>query len=142
MTTASLQADISVDALVRSAQELGGPDFDRLASAVLAIRAKRAAPNVPNEEAELLLESQVRMPEETQTRYDELIAKRDSEALTSAEYKELLKLTQESELVDLRRVRALTKLASLRGVTLDELMRRMQFNGQTSKESTSADDAS
>jgi hypothetical protein len=134
MATANLPADISVDTLVRSAQQLSEPEFNRFASAVLAIRAERAAPSVSNKEAELLLESEIRMPERSQARYDALIAKRDCETLTPAEHDELLELTQESESLDVRRVRALTRLAFFRGLTLDELMRQLQFNGQASKE--------
>ncbi len=126
MTTATFQPDISVDTLVRSAQQLSESDFERLTSAVLEIRAKRASLSVSKEEGELLLECQLRLPDRRQARYDELLAKRDNEKLTPLEYEELLELTRESESLDVRRVRALTDLAHLRRLTLDQLMRQMQ----------------
>jgi 5-methylcytosine-specific restriction endonuclease McrA len=52
-----------------------------------------------------------RLPAEVQRRYDELIAKRDTEALTSDEHAELLRLSQQAEAVDVLRVKALTDLA-------------------------------
>lgn len=129
MTTATFQPDISVDTLVRSAQQLSETDFERFASAVLEIRAKRASPSIPKEEGRLLLECQIRLPDQRQARYDELLAKRDCEKLTPVEYEELLELTRESESLDVRRVRALTDLAFLRRVTLEQLMRQMQDAG-------------
>jgi hypothetical protein len=58
------------------------------------------------------------MQEETEL----LVAKRRAEVLTPEEYDELLRLTDEVEAHDTRRVENLVKLAQLRQVTLDQLM--------------------
>lgn len=62
------------------------------------------------------------IPAETQERYDELIARRESECLTADEHQELLWLTDEIEMHDAQRIEWLSKLAKLRGMSLTQLM--------------------
>jgi hypothetical protein len=97
----------------------------------LALNAKRTAPSVTQEEAELLLHINARLPEDVERRYDELIAKRDAETLDHEEHAELLRLTQQAEAFDVARVEALSKLASRRGVSLSALMRQLEIASPT-----------
>jgi hypothetical protein len=127
MPTIHIQADVSVDMLVQAAAQLSAVELQQFTAQLLALTAKRAAPSVTQEEAELLVRINSRFPEEVQRRYAELIAKRDTETLSEAEYAELLGLTKQVEASDVARVEALTKLAALRGVTLAELMRRLEI---------------
>jgi hypothetical protein len=53
---------------------------------MLALSAKRMAPSITQEEAELLLHSNSRLPEDVQQCYDELIAKRDAATLSDEEW--------------------------------------------------------
>ena len=125
MPTINIQADISVDMLVKAAEQLSETDLRQFTAQLLALNAKRTAPSVTQEEAELLLRINGRLPEDIQRRYDELIAKRDAETLDVAEHAELLRLTRQVEAFDVARVEALSKLASRRGVTLSALMRQL-----------------
>jgi hypothetical protein len=75
----------------------------------------------------LLLQTNGRLPADVQRRYDELIAKRDTETLSKAEYAELLQLTKQAEAFDVARVEALSKLAAHRGVTLSTLMDQLEM---------------
>lgn len=125
MPTINIQADISIDVLVKAAEQLSAAELRQFTSQVLALNAKRTAPSVTQEEAELLLHINDRLPEAIQQRYRELVAKRDAETLGDGEYAELLALTAQAEAFDVRRVEALSKLASRRGVTLTELMRQL-----------------
>jgi hypothetical protein len=125
MPTINIQADISIDVLVRAAAQLSAAELRQFTSQVLALNAKRTAPSVTQEEAELLLHINDRLPEATRQRYRELMAKRDTETLGAGEYAELLELTAQAEAFDVRRVEALSKLAARRGVTLTELMRQL-----------------
>ena len=127
MPTITIQADISVDVLVKAAEQLSETELRQFTSQVLALNAKRTASSVTQEEAELLLHINSRLPEEVQRRYDELIAKRDAETLDDEEHEELLRLTQQVEAFDVARVEALSKLASRRGVTLSALMRQLEI---------------
>jgi hypothetical protein len=94
---------------------------------VLALRAKRIAPNVSNQEAEMLEKINQSLPFETQQRYNVLVTKRQSETLTPEEYQELLSLIDCIELADTERVQTLTKLAQLRNVSVTALMTKLNI---------------
>lgn len=130
MPTINIEADISVEALVKVAEQLSPPDLQRFRSQVLALSARRAAPSVSQDEAQCLMRIAQRLPAEVQRRYDELIARRDTEALTSDEHAELLRLSQQAEAVDVLRVKALTDLAQLRGVALSDVLRQLKIDGR------------
>lgn len=125
MPTINIQAEISVDVLVKAVEQLSEADLRHFTSQVLALNAKRTAPSVTQEEAALLVFINRRLPEDVRRRYDELMAKRDAETLGEIEYEELLRLTQQVEAFDVARVEALAKLAALRGVTLSTLMSQL-----------------
>jgi hypothetical protein len=127
MPTINIQADISVDVLVKAAEQLSEKELRQFTSQVLALNAKRMASSVTQEEAELLLRINGRLPEDVQRRYAELIAKRDADTLGEEEHKELLRLTKQVEAFDVTRVEALSKLASRRGVALSALMRQLEI---------------
>jgi hypothetical protein len=131
MPTITIHADISVDLLVKAAEQLNETELRQFTSQVLALNAKRTAPCVTQEEAGLLLQINSRLPEDVQRRYDELIAKRDAETLSTAEHTELLQLTQQVEAFDVARLEVLSKLAACRGVTLSALMRQLGIKPPT-----------
>jgi len=89
--TINIQADVSVDMLVQAAEQLSKEELRQFTAQMLALSAKRMAPSITQEEAELLLHINSRLPEDVQQCYDELIAKRDAETLSDEEYTELLR---------------------------------------------------
>jgi hypothetical protein len=127
MPTINIQADISVDVLVKAAEQLSATELRQFTPQVLALNAKRMASSVTHEEAELLLRINDRLPKDVQQHYAELIAKRDAETLSDQEHTELLRLTKQVEAFDVARVEALTKLASCRGVVLSALMCQLEI---------------
>ena len=128
MPTINIEADISVEALVKATEQLSPSDLQRFRSQVLAISARRAASSVSQDEAQCLLRISQRLPIKLQQRYDELIAKRDAETLTAEEHVELLQLSQQAEAIDVQRMEALTKLAQLRGATLSDVLRQLKID--------------
>ena len=80
-----------------------------------------AFPPMSQTEADLLLQINEGLPVRMRQRYAELIAKRQAETLTDAEYAELLELTQQVEAYQARRVAHLAELAQLRKVPLATL---------------------
>jgi hypothetical protein len=125
MPTINIQADVSVEMLVKAAEQLSETELRHFTSQVLALNAKRTAPSVTQAEAELLVHINSRLPKDVQRRYDELIAKRDAETLSDAEHEELLRLTKQVEAFDVARVEALSQLAAHHGVTLSALRRQL-----------------
>jgi hypothetical protein len=65
------------------------------------------------------------VPPEIQRRYDQLIAKRRAESLTPDEHDELLRLTDQMENLEARRMEHLAELARLRQTSLPALMKTL-----------------
>jgi hypothetical protein len=61
-------------------------------------------------------------PDELRVRYPELIVKRRAETISSDEYEELFRLTEQAEAFNVRWLEALADLADLRHMTLPALM--------------------
>lgn len=129
MPTIQVEANVSIDTLVRAVEQLSEADLRRLAEHVVALSAKRSASCASKGEAELLLRINRRLAPDLQARYDHLLGKRDAETLTGLEHEELFGLTQQAETVDAGRVEALTQLAALRGTTLSHLARELELHG-------------
>ncbi len=127
MPTIHVEANLSVDDLVEVVSRLSEPELERLSSEVNLVRAKRKSACLPEHESELLQLINQSVPAEMQSRYDELIAMREAETLTSALHQELLDLTRQVESHNLGRVKALTELAALRQTTLIQLLRDLQI---------------
>jgi hypothetical protein len=126
MSTVQIETH-SIPELLKTVEQLSLSELEQFVSQVLALRAKRRAPSLPQTEAELLLKINQGMPPEVQARYSELIDKREAETLTPDEYDELLCLTDQVEEVEARRLKYLTELAELRQTTLSGLMKDLKI---------------
>ena len=124
MPTIQIEADLSPEQLLSAARQLPRREFDRFVERVLSLRAE---PVLPAAESELLLKINHPVPDDLLHRYDELIARRDTRTLTAEEHEELLRLTDQVELLEAERMRLLIELAQLRQITLDELMGQLGF---------------
>ena len=115
-------ATFTVDELVKAAEKLPQIDLENLTAQVLTLKARRAAPELSKNEAELLRNINRGIPDELQYRYRELIASRRTETLTESEHTELLHLTNQFEKHDTERLKYLTELARIRKISLTELL--------------------
>lgn len=118
MPVVQVEANLSLDQLVRAVEQLSKPDLDVFVPRVIALRAQRQTPTLSQTEADLLLKINEGLPIPLRQRYAELIAKRQAETLTDAEHAESLELTQQVEAHQARRVAYLAQLAQLRQVPL------------------------
>lgn len=115
-------ATYTVDELVKAAEQLPQIDLENLTAQVLTLKARRAAPELSKNEAELLRNINQGMPDELQNRYRELIAIRRAGTLTESEHAELLHLTNQIEKYDTERLKYLTELARIRKISLTKLL--------------------
>jgi hypothetical protein len=122
MPTLHVEAQVSPDELLQAVDQLGTADLERFVARVLALRARRAAPSVPPEEAALLLQINLGLPAEMRDRLGQLNEKCEDEALTPDEHAELLGLVAQVEALEGERIERLSRLAHLRGVSLTALM--------------------
>src|SRR5579884_3608386 len=100
MPTIQPGAEVSGDDLLRAVEQLSPAEFRQFVADILALRARREAPGLPETEAQLLLRINQGLPEDVRRRFEELITRRDARTLTLDEYDELLRLTDEVEARD------------------------------------------
>jgi len=127
MPNIEVNSQVYLSELLNGVGQLNTNDLEQFVFQVLALRAKRIAPNVSNQEAEMLEKINQSLPFETQQRYNVLVTKRQSETLTPEEHQELLTMIDSIELADAERVQTLTKLAQLRNVSVTALMTKLNI---------------
>ncbi len=122
MAVIQLEAQISPKQLLKAVDQLPTFEFEQFVEQILMRRAQRNGAHLSSTESELLLKINQGIPADVQRRYDELISKRRAETITSEEYSELLRLTNQIEKLDAERVRWLIELARYRQTSLPALM--------------------
>lgn len=122
MPTVQIEAQLSPGKLLEAVKQMSLPELEQFMSEVIVLQAQRKAPRLSPKESELLIKINRGLPPEDQTRLNRLIEKRRAEALTPEEQRELLRLTDRLEAAQVARVKALVKLAQLRGIPLNTLM--------------------
>ena len=129
MATLQITSKVQIDSdeLLAGLAQLKTPDLEALLSQANIILAKRKVPNLSAQESELLLKINQGLPEQIQSRYDELRGKLRNEVITSSEHEELLTLIDKVELKGAERLEHLIKLAQLREVSLSELMEPLEI---------------
>ena len=114
--------------LLKVVEELSLSNLEQLMSQIIALQAKRKAPCLAKDEDELLFKINKGLPSNILGRFDELVTKRQAETLTPKEQQELLSLTDQIERSDAERVRNLSNLARIRGISLKALMKELKIN--------------
>ncbi|MCC5656128.1 hypothetical protein LC608_03835 [Nostoc sp. XA010] len=82
-----VEVQLSSEELLKAVEQLNQPDLERFVSQFIALQAQRKASKLPQSEAELLLKINQDIPLDTQKHYNELLAKREAENITSNEYR-------------------------------------------------------
>jgi len=95
---------------------------DTYVAKVLTQHLHKQAFAVPESEATLLQQINLGLPKKTWQRYDDLRGKLEDETLKPGDQLELVKITDQIEAANVRRMEALIKLAELRTTTVDALM--------------------
>lgn len=115
----------SLSQLLAAAEQLTNSELGKFVNELLALRAKREAPILPNQEAELIQAINQGLPDDLQARYHELIQKRLDETLTDLEHEEFMRLNKQVEAMNVTRVMNLVSLAKLRQLSLPDLMQQL-----------------
>jgi hypothetical protein len=119
---------MSVDELLKAANQLSELDLDQLTQKVLLLRAKRQAPVLSHLETELYLKINQGLPADLHQEYRALVNKRDDMELTEAEYARLLELSDRIEALTVDRTQAIIQLANLRGIPFMQLMDELDIH--------------
>jgi hypothetical protein len=113
---------MSIDELIKAANQLNETDLNQLLHQIVVLRARRKTPILPEEEAELLLKINQGISSDLRASYQILREKREAETLDDKEYDSLIQLSNQIEQIGAQRLEALAKLAQLRQVSLLDLM--------------------
>lgn len=125
MAIVKVETELSTDKLLKAVGQLNKSELEQFVSQVINLRAQRLVHSLSQAEAQLIVKINQGLPPEIQKRYYELIDKRREESLGSDEYDELLRLTDQIENLEARRIEYLSELARYRKVSLTELMETM-----------------
>jgi hypothetical protein len=115
----------SVEDIVEQAKLLSPAELQRVTEELLTFQTELQITWELHIEPQLLQKIQQKWAPEKQTRYEELVALRREERITSKELQELVSLSDEAERRNADRMNALVALAVLRQVSLDELMQQL-----------------
>ena len=121
MPTIQIEAHLTSEQLLYAAGQMPRREFNRFVEDVLRLRANHERGKLSIGESELLSKINQPVPADVQKRYDELLARRDARTLSTDEQQELLRLTDQVELLEAERMKHLVELAQLRQVSLDEV---------------------
>jgi hypothetical protein len=126
--TLTLEISPEQEETLRAIAERQGVAPDRYVLDLLQEQLNRdrgLPPHLPRAEAELLQRINEGLPEATWERYHALKEKRDAETLTEAEHAELIRLVNQVEGWNVRRLEAVAELAKLRGVRFPDLVKQL-----------------
>ena len=129
MPTLQIEANLSLEDLMRAAGQLDETELITLETGVRQLLARRQTAVAEADEPTLLAIVNRTWPASAQSRYDDLIAKRDAENLTPAEHAELMALGDQQEVIWATRLAAAAELARRRGVPLREAMGQLGLSG-------------
>ena len=127
MPNIQIKTKSGFEELLKVVEELSLSNLEQLMSQVIALQAKRKAPCLSKDEDELLFKINKGLPADIPGRLNELVNKRRAETLTPKEQQELLNLAGQIEKSDAERVRNLSDLARIRGVSLKALMKELKI---------------
>ncbi|MBS1791371.1 MAG: hypothetical protein JST85_26910 [Acidobacteria bacterium] len=118
-------AQIETDQLLNAALQMPEEEFQQFVTKLFTLKARERVPTLSQRESELLTAINQGLPPTDAKRMNALIAKRQSYTIKEDELQELIRLTDESERLNVERMKHLLELAHLRGVTLDEVMEQL-----------------
>jgi hypothetical protein len=130
MTTTKERRRVAQD-ILEALEQLDRGELDQIARRVRRLRVAKPTTDALLREDELLKVIRRKKPRELRIRYGELIAKRQTDALTPDEYGELLRLSDQAEAFNVRWLEALAELSKIRNTTLPLLIHDLGIQVQS-----------
>lgn len=125
MATLNTNNEFSADKLLQAAAKLNSHELEKFVNQAIVLKARRNASSIAKAEAELLQKINQGLAPRLQKRFDELAEKLDLGTLTVQEHQEFLRLTNQIEKQDAKRIELLGRLAEIRQQTLDDVMQKL-----------------
>lgn len=125
MPTIQIKAQISAQELIDAASQLDSPELEVIAERVLMLRAERRAPHLSEQETDLFeIINYHRLPK-AQARFELLIKRRQANKISSEKLAELIAMTDQGEMEAAERVRAVSELAEMRGLSFQGMWQQL-----------------
>jgi len=121
------EVQLPFEELLKTVQQLNSNELEALITQVTRVQAQRKAPSLPQDQSLLFQQINQSISPQLQEQYKILLAKRDSETLTSEEYQELLNLSAQIEELEVIRIEHITELAQLRQTSLTSLIQEFHL---------------
>ena len=125
MPVIQLEANLTAAQLLRAARQLPAAELSEFARAVNSLRPAPKTPRLSPRETELLLKINEALPADLRKKSDKLYRKWQRGAASELEYEELLKLNQQVEAANAKRIGYLAELAQLQQKPLRLLMKEL-----------------
>ena len=122
----SVQLEVTTENLLNAVVQMPDGEFNHFVEKAKKLRQKEQKKS-PNE-ADLLYKINTLFNAEKRQRYNELYAKFQAENISDKEYKELLKLSDEFEILNAERLKYIGELAVLRGHSLETVIKDLGIN--------------
>ncbi len=116
---------LSSQQVISAVQTMPLDELEQLVSNVLAVRAERIAPHITGEEIKLLRTIQRTLSKKSLLRMKELQSLRDNNELSQDGFAELAELIEKLEIIHAERMKSVSDLADLRGITFQTAMKQI-----------------
>ena len=110
-----------------SISDLNADDLEKVLSKVATFLARKKVPHLTKEEANLILKIHEGLPDDVESRYQELQSKLLQEEISDQEHQELLGLIKLSEQKANERLKYIIELSFLWDTSTDEVMERLDL---------------
>jgi Rad3-related DNA helicase len=117
--------DTSLGALYHEAERLDNRSLDAFIAQILSMQVRRQMSDVQAKEAELLKKINQSLPIDKIERFRFLNEKRQETVISTSEQAELIDLLEKIEKSNVNRLKYLTTLSRLRGVSVRDLMQQL-----------------
>lgn len=119
----SVQLEVTTENLLNAVIQMPDGEFNQFVEKAKKLRQKKSP-----DEANLLYKINTLFNAEKRQRYNELYAKFQNENISDKEHKELLKLSDEFEILNAERLKYIGELAALRGHSLETVIKDLGIN--------------
>lgn len=121
----SVQLEITTENLLNAVAQMPDSEFDSFVEKARKLRQK--GKNISSKEADLLHKINTIYPAEKRQRYNDLYAKFQTENISEKERGELLKSSDEFEILNAERLKYIGELATLRGQSLEKVIKDLKI---------------
>ncbi len=121
--------EITTENLLGVVSQFSDKEFQRFVEEAKKLRHKSVKTRWSKNEVELIKEiNECVLSAEKQSRFDELVEKRQDEIITKSELEELIALTDEAEELTVRRLEHLVRLAISSQKSSDEIIEELEIS--------------